>query len=108
MDVFIACELIGNFIYTATVLVKVEFIFLPVGELSHLQHFFLMLFFFSLGRTVSVFGLYLISGMNSLNERSGTRSLSTTALLLPAFGSVPAAAAKGEAPAHKGRGSCGY
>lgn len=58
-------------------------------------------------------GLYLISGMNSLNERSGTRSLSTTVLLLPAVGSVPAAAAAAAAakwavPALKGPGSGGY
>lgn len=52
-------------------------------------------------------GVYLISGMNSLNERSGTRSLSTTVLLLPATGSVPATAAKGAAPALQGP-ACGY
>lgn len=59
----------------------------------------------------SVLGQYLISSMNSLNERSGTRSLSRTMLLLPAVGSLPAAAAaaaKGVAPALKGSGSCGY
>lgn len=58
---------------------------------------------------LSVFGPYLISGMNSLNERSGTISLSTTVLLLPAVGSAPAAlAAKGAAPTLKSPGSCGY
>lgn len=46
--------------------------------------------------------------MKSLNERFGTTSLSTTVLLLPALGSVPAAAAKGEALTLKGPGSCGY
>lgn len=40
MDAFRECEHIGNFTHMATVLVKVEFIFLPAGELSHSQRLF--------------------------------------------------------------------
>lgn len=42
---------------------------------------------------LSLLKQYLISSMNGLNGRSGTRSLSTTMLLLPAVGLLPAAAA---------------
>lgn len=39
--------------------------------------------------------VYLISGMTGLNERSETRSLSTTELLLPTVGSMLVVAARG-------------
>lgn len=55
--------------------------------------------------TLSVLCLYLIPGMNSLNEGSGTWS---AVLPLPAVESAPAAAAKGAVPALRGRGGLGY